>query len=185
MKLNAFLASTIIAAGLGLAASTAAKADTFFFSYNIGTNTGSGEFDATLTGPIGIPGYGVYQITNVSGVANGQIITGISNYAYADEVLAYFPQNNPGYAGTDFLTIAGVSFTTAANTYNLFGTGIYGSYGMVDMASNPNGYDLGLRGTATISTSVPEMSTWAMFGLGFVGLGFVGASKRRGVVLAA
>ena len=44
-----------------------------------------------------------------------------------------------------------------------------------------------LLGTVTVSTAVPEPSTWAMMLLGFVGLGFAGYRKAQkpGAILAA
>jgi hypothetical protein len=39
--------------------------------------------------------------------------------------------------------------------------------------------------TPPVATGVPELSTWAMLGLGFVSLGFVGSRKRNTARIAA
>jgi hypothetical protein len=39
--------------------------------------------------------------------------------------------------------------------------------------------------TPPVTPGVPEMSTWAMLGLGFVSLGFVGSRKRKSARIAA
>ncbi len=39
--------------------------------------------------------------------------------------------------------------------------------------------------TPPVTTGVPELSTWAMLGLGFVSLGFVGSRKRNTARIAA
>jgi hypothetical protein len=37
------------------------------------------------------------------------------------------------------------------------------------------------RGQGEVKTPIPELSTWAMFALGFAGLGFVGFRQKRQV----
>jgi hypothetical protein len=41
-----------------------------------------------------------------------------------------------------------------------------------------------LLGTVTVSTGVPELSTWAMMGLGFAGLGFFSYRARKSLAVA-
>jgi hypothetical protein len=52
---------------------------------------------------------------------------------------------------------------------------------------NQRGYDVGLdKVSLTLSSGVPETSTWAMMLLGFAGLGFVGyrTSRKNAAALA-
>jgi hypothetical protein len=46
------------------------------------------------------------------------------------------------------------------------------------LASNP-GYSLVFSSNISLSSSIPESSTWAMLLLGFAGLGFAGYRKAR------
>ena len=90
-----------------LGCATATKADTFSF-----TITGGYTASGTLTtGPLS---GGTYQITGISGVQNGQTITGLigpSGFAGNDNLL---------YAGSPLLDIPGFSFVAGGIDYNVY-----------------------------------------------------------------
>lgn len=151
-------------AGL-LAFSPAANAALFEFSYSADGYSGDGEFTATLVSP------SVYDITNITGTANGSAITGTSLYAGADNVL-YYPAT-----GSTYVDFNGISFSTAVNSYNIY-TPDGSSYGVLDYVSNPVGYPTSVVASFTV-TAVPEASTWALMLLGFAGLGLGAYRKNR------
>jgi hypothetical protein len=115
----------------GFAAS--AHALEFDFSYSSGSGTGavsgSGEF---ITGSAGSP----YTVTNVTGLANGVTITGVSSYAGADNLL-YEP-------GSHFVDFSGISFTTAnGDAWGIGWTGF--DYGIAEYFKDPFGYCCGVN----------------------------------------
>ena len=102
-----------------------AKANTFDFTISGGGFTGSGTFIDGLIGP-GPGGSTKYQITGITGNLNGDSITGISNFASADNVL-YYPASTvaPNGAGQNtpptFVDLNGISFVTQSlMTWNIF-----------------------------------------------------------------
>ena len=74
-----------------MVAMTPANATTFNFNYSDGVvvHSGSGQFFATEEGVTN-----VYDLTGITGVADGAAITGLSLYAGADNKL-YFPGSAP------------------------------------------------------------------------------------------
>ena len=78
--------------------------------------------------------------------------------------------------------IDGLLFTTTENGggyWNLWGNSP-GDYSFWESAG-PYNYPIQESGTLSVAAA-PELSTWAMFGLGFAGLGLAG--RRRGPRLA-
>ena len=136
--------------------------------------TGAGPSPYTVTAANG-------TITDPSGTFT---INGLSTYAGADNLLYYPATGSDGYV--DF---GDISFTTSGvPDFNIGGGGSEG-LGVVlnDSVLNPAG-NPGVNGSYNISltvTSAPELSTWAMLGLGFAGLGFAGYRGRKAVSIAA
>ena len=110
-----------------------ARALVFDFSYSGGSGvnavSGSGEF---ITGSTGSP----YTVTNVTGLANGIAITGLSTYASADNLL-YDP-------GSHYVDFSGISFSTSnGDAWGLGWTGT--SYGIAEFFSDSIGYCCGVN----------------------------------------
>ena len=93
-----------------------------------------------------------------------------------------FIYNNVYYPSGMTFDIDGVLFATAQNPggyWNLWGNSP-GDYSLWESASSYN-YPIEESGTLSVA-AVPELSTWAMLGLGFAGLGVAG--RRRAPRLA-
>src|SRR5277367_5349706 len=93
-----------------------------------------------------------------------------------------FIYNNVYYPSGMTFDIYGVLFATAQNPggyWNLWGNSP-GDYSLWESASSYN-YPIEESGTLSVA-AVPELSTWAMLGLGFAGLGVAG--RRRAPRLA-
>jgi hypothetical protein len=103
-----------------------AHALVFDFSYSGGSGkgavSGSGEF---ITSSTGSP----YTVTGVTGLANGQAITGVSNYASADNLL-YDPASH-------YVDFQGISFATKGDAWGIGWTG--SSYGIAEFFKDPLG----------------------------------------------
>ena len=140
----------------------AANATVFDFSFANGTDSGSGQFTATGTGP-------TYTVTGVTGMVDGLAITGLSAYGDADELLSY-PPGEPA-------DIGGIAFSTSADTYNVYA--YTGGPWLIKASVDPVGLnpDNGTPLTSFTATAVPEPSTWAVMLFGFGGLGV--AMRRR------
>lgn len=172
----------LIAAAL-IAASSAAQASQFDFSFSdtqnlFGSETvsGTGVLIATETGA------GMYNVTSLTGTLT---VNGSNNYALSlnpsgtrvvnssnDNVLQ-FPAPT-GTSAPTFFDELGLGFSANGVNYDLYGIG-----------EGFAGYELSANdhipfGTATVSvtTAVPEPSTWAMMILGFIGIGFM-AYRRK------
>src|SRR5271169_1674993 len=100
--------------------------------------SGSGEFDTMSSSS-------PYTVTGISGVTDGSVITGLSPYAGADQLLWAPP--NPG--STDF---SGISYSTASGTdFNLYywGSGQWGLKSSFDPIGYPqDGQPISLTVTA-------------------------------------
>lgn len=148
------------------AAPPMAPAGDYSFSYLAGTYTGSGTLTVDASG----------HITAIAGTANGATITGLSNYASADNLL--FDGSNGTSAWLDF---SGLAFATASDAFGIGNTG-GGDYGVTDYNSNPAGTCCGSHpaelNIAAIA-AVPEPATWAMMLIGFGGMGFAMRGRRR------
>jgi hypothetical protein len=153
-------------------------------------------FNWTLTGPapnlggVPFPGSGTItgttlaggdvMATSITGTVNGSMITGLNTFNGADDLL--FP------TGTTFLSTHGISFVTAAgqdiNIFSFFPQGTPPSgnaYG--ELSANPSGFGVGTF-VLTPVTAVPELRTWAMMLLGFLGLGVAFRQSRHKVSFA-
>jgi hypothetical protein len=159
-----------------------AKASIFDFTYS-GTSlalggaavSGSGEF-VTDNGPV------PYNVISVTGTANGEAITGLSTYAFADNKL-WYPASLTSVDGgfstpPTWLSISGISFTTASNTWNI---GNYGGYYLLDANSDPSGVLSGavpgFNFSITEETSTTPLP--AALPLFAGGLGLMGLLARR------
>jgi hypothetical protein len=72
------------------------------------------------------------------------------------------------------LTFSGAAYT--ASFFDKLGAGTY----YAEITGNVNVPLLGVGGTVTtLAAAVPELSTWAMLGIGFAGIGLAGLTRRR------
>jgi hypothetical protein len=154
----------LIVASLSLGSLTVvspANADFWSFSYaDTGPGTvayGSGTFE---TGAVGSP----YTIMGIAGTANGSIITGLSPYAAATNLL-YVP-GNADFGGISFHTSAGID-------WNLFSN--FGDMQALRSDTNPGGFAPGPSISMSV-TPIPEPETYAML---LAGLGLLGFAARR------
>lgn len=111
----------------------------------------------------------IYDGQNSTGAA----ITGVSDFAGADMGLSL--------PAEPFVSFAGFSVSTAAaGDFNFFYYSDAGTYGLISSLQNDIGAVSGVYSPISLDVSpVPELSTWAMLGLGFAGLGFVALRRRR------
>lgn len=162
-----FYQALCLSAAIVVAASGAAQAAVWDFSYSGGGYTASGEF---TTGAAGSP----YTVTGITGTADGYAITGLSTYAGANELL-YYPPSGGYYA--DF---SGISFVNANNVdYNITNYPT-GSGNFINVSTlDPGGYGCCTVAVEMTVTPVPELSTWAMMLAGFAALGFAGYRRTK------
>jgi len=153
------LAIASIAAGFLLV--TAARATVLDFRFANATDNGHGHFDVTGTGPN-------YTVTAVGGVVDGAVITGISSYAFADQLLN-FPPGEPA-------DIGGIAFSTAFDSYNIYA--YTGGPWLIKASVDPIGSNAN-NGTplTQFSVSAPEPLTLSVFGATLAGA--AAAMRRR------
>jgi hypothetical protein len=170
-------AAALIAGLLPLAAAEPASAKVFDWSL-IGPDPSLGGFTLQGSGTITASptaSTGVWDIDTITGMVNGDEVTGTSTFEGADNMVF-----TNGFA---FVSTVGISFVTAAgqsvNVFSFDGqmtppTG--NAYG--ERSENPS-VPFGV-GHFTL-TAVPEASTWAMMVIGFAGLGVASyrASQKR------
>ncbi len=126
------------------------------------------------------------EVTAISGLISGltdQTIGSVtlnSNFsapAYSPD--GSFIYNDLYYPSGLAFDIDGVLFATAQNPdgyWNLWGN----SPGDYSLWESANSYNYAIEESGTLSVAaVPELSTWAMLGLGFAGLGVAGRSRAR------
>jgi hypothetical protein len=167
-----------------LAGAVPASASVFDLSFS-GTGI-SGELVLSLAN-----GTSPFTVTGVTGSVDlgGTIytITGLTTYA-GDDQTAYFPTSSSnGYV--DFPGIS-VAFGSG-NALNLFAFNPT-SYGALLQDQNASGnpftgpyYSVTVTDAPIgVSPSVPELSTWAMLGLGFAGLAIAAAGRRKTPIAA-
>jgi hypothetical protein len=173
----AALSSYLALASAG--ASTISEAFVFFDTANSVVASGSFSFDSSETGTIGysdlssfsISVFGTtYDRTYVSGLAPAP--TSFIYFGYDLSANEFVPASIPGYtalpfsgvlAATDGVT--GFFFSPLAGSADPAGTGADGSF--AEYSSNQAGVAASL-----VIQPVPEPSTWVMFALGFLPLGF-------------
>ena len=116
-----------------------AHALVFDFSYSGNGVSGNGAF---ITGSTGSP----YTVTDVTGVANGVAITGLSWYAGADNLL-YDP-------GSHLVDFSGISFSTAnGDAWGIGWTGF--DYGIAEFSNDKIGYCCGVNPISFTVTDPP------------------------------
>jgi hypothetical protein len=142
------------------------------------------SFDSQLTAAGEITVNAADEVTAISGFISGladQTITTVSpnpNFsgpAYSPD--GSFIYNNLYHPSGMAFDIDGLLFATAQNPggyWNLWGNS-QGDYSLWE-SSSPYNYPIQESGTLSVA-AVPELSTWAMFALGFAGLGLAG--RRR------
>jgi hypothetical protein len=172
--MKSFLTTTVVAASLValMSATQSARADTFAFSYfDVPTNglqfNGSGILTtAPLSG-------GSYQVIGITGQRNGSVITGLSSFAFADNLLFPDPLQYVDFGGLSFTTASGL----IANWYGFGG----GGYGEVNSITSPAGDDGGIQISLTIAP-VPEPSFYQMSAiLALSGAGVLRLRRRKAV----
>lgn len=163
-----FSIKTVFSAGaifLGIIAAVPAHATTFDFSVS-SVGTPGDIASGTLTGTESSSG--IYTISGITGTFDGSLITGLSGYANADNLLFYPSQ--------PFVDFNGISFVTASlGAINLFSnSGYFEVKSTVDSVGYYfNGSPISLSVTAT-----PLPPAWTMMLIGLAGFGFV-AYRRR------
>jgi hypothetical protein len=142
------------------------------------------SLDSKLTSTGEITVNAADEVTAVAGQISGLVDETIasvtpnpdfSNPAYSPD--GSFIYNNVYYPSGMTFDIYGMLFATAQNPggyWNLWGNSA-GSYSLWESGS-PYNYPIEESGTLSVA-AVPELSTWAMMGLGFAGLTFAG--RRR------
>jgi hypothetical protein len=121
-------------------------------------------------------------------------------YAYVPTAASNGGGNPPstGFVETAAGTAAGLVAENGDATHNFFGTpgsaGLSSLFQVAEVNSGSNeslfisGASIGCTGdSCTITTGVPELSTWGMMLLGFSGMGFLGyrKSRRHSAIVAA
>jgi hypothetical protein len=133
-------------------------------------------------------GHSPYTVTGVDAgswvdvAGTTYTITGLATYA-GDDQKAYFPTTS-SVGFVDFPGVS-VSFGTG-DALNLFAFNPT-SYGVLLQAQNASGNPFGgpyYSVTVTDASPTPELSTWAMLGLGFAGLAIVAAGRRKTPIAA-
>jgi hypothetical protein len=165
MKLNVLMAT----ATLALAIAGSASARVFDFSYTTADGPSGVE---TATGVVTVSNTevdGHFDITSITGTADGSTITGLSPYADSDNLL-YAP---PASA----VSFGGVSFTTqSAGDFNVFfqNGGYFVISSLFDSGGNAGSGSQIIQGSFS---AVPETATWLLMiaGIGGVGLALRGA----------
>ncbi len=147
---------------------TASFADTFAWSYTGEGVNASGTF---TTDPIS---GGTYLITGITGQRNGEIITGLSTFGGADNLLF------PVFAYFDIL---GLSYFADGVAYNLYGTGQFPGPGVgevpIELHLEPDGQNINIElATLTVTRlgEVPEPSSVLLVSSG---LAAAAALRRR------
>jgi hypothetical protein len=177
---NLVFAGVIAGAG-ALAGAVPASASVFDLSF---TGTGiSGDLSLSF-----LSGTSPYKVGSVTGsVEVGTTvytITGLTTYAGDDQSVSPSPTSTVGYVdfpGLSFETSGGfavnlfafnpTSYGVLLSDQNAIGDPFTGPYYKVTVADPP-------------TPAAPELSTWAMLGLGFAGLAIAAAQRRKTPIAA-
>ncbi len=127
------------------------------------------------TGPI--DDAGTFDLTK-SGVATAlsATIAVVTPTEYTPGLLELF--SGSPFTGT-LLDSAPLTFSGAAYSASFFDKLGPGTY-YAEITGTVNVPLLGVGGTVTtLAAAVPELSTWAMLGIGFAGIGLAGLTRRR------
>ena len=148
------------------------------------TIEGIESFDSELTATGEITVNADDEVTAISGQISGLVDQNISSVTLNPNFSgpAYSPDgsfiyNNLYHPSGMAFDIDGVLFATAQNPggyWNLWGNSP-GNYSLWESVS-PYNYPIEESGTLSVA-AVPELSTWAMLGLGFAGLSVAGRSR--------
>ena len=160
-----------LAALLACAFVSSAHASVYDFSYYAsggpsGREFGRGTITLSNTDPDGF-----YQVLDIDGSANRSIITGLSDYAGADNIV---------YANGPLVDQGGISFSTASGTdYNFYS--LDNAYAVLSSTTEPyawasNRSPLNRLCATYVSSAVPEPSTWLLL---IAGIGGIGLMLRR------
>jgi hypothetical protein len=163
-----------------LLAAPAANAAVYKFTFESFDSelTATGEFTVNATDEVtAISG----QISGLTDQTIGSVTSNPNFPAPAYSPDGSFIYNNLYHPSGMAFDIDGALFTTAQNPngyWNLWGNSP-GDYSLWESAS-PYNYPIQESGTLGI-VAVPELSTWAMLGLGFAGLGVAGRRRAPGL----
>ena len=115
-----------------------------------------------------------FATTNVDFSANQLVLTMTADVGYT----------SASFNGPEFSVLSGSGFGSVASVVTSGGQSVSASIVGGVLEVNWQGQSFNSGDTITISfgsgvVAAPELSTWAMMGVGFVGLGFAGFRSRR------
>ena len=129
-----------------------------------------GDYDATTS---------IFTATSATGTINGYTITGLSPYAYSDQLLYSTPNPFVDYSGPSVVTnhlVNGV-YEAFNNFYDP--SAIRGPYNLINNITSPSGFEdsntLHVVDNGAVG-GIPEPALWALYVGGF---GLVGVTLRR------
>ncbi len=149
------------ALAVALLAGGAAEAKVYNFTFTDGVDSGAGQFVTATSNATS-------NVIGVSGQVDGQAITGLSGYAAADNVLYA--------AAKPYVDFAGISISTAADSFNLFSQP---AQSLLKASVDPVGYAWNSTPMTLNLTAVPEPGVWMLMLTGVFGLGVHLRSQRR------
>jgi hypothetical protein len=167
-----------LAGSIMLAALTAAPANAAVYTYDFESFDGMLSMTGDLT--VDASDDVVSMTGDISGLVDQTISNVVADPSFPGAALSpdgSFIYDNLFYTSGQTLDVDGVLFTTAQDTtgyWNLWGNSPL-NYSLYE-SIGPGNYAIQESGTLSVA-SIPELSTWAMLGLGFAGLGL--ARLRR------
>ena len=176
--MRSFLTTAMVVTGLAaLALATqSAQADTFDFIY-VDTATNGMQIEASGVLTTDALAGGHYQVIGITGQRNGSMITSLSGFASADNLLFTAPSQYVDYGGLSYDTASGL----IANLYG-YGSG----YGDLNSVDSPLGDSGGVPVTLTITSAVPEPGLYQMSAvLVLSGIGVLRLRRKEALKSAA